>query len=293
MPFMPKYTTADIRNIAITGGAGSGKTTLVENILHNAGVIGRVGRIEDGNTVSDYDELEKEFKHSLDSTIVHFEHGGAHINLIDTPGSPDFLGKSISAFPAVETVAVVIDGNAGVETITRRVMKVAKERNLPRMIVVNKIDNAPDLAGLVESIQEAFGKECQPINLPNDGSKSVVECFQTAVGDSDFGDVADYHTAIIDQVVEVDEELMAAYLEKGEVTPQQLHEPFEKALREGHLIPICFVAARSNVGVKELMDVFAKLCPNPLEGNPRPFEYTKDGQKVDFFAKPEGGKSLL
>ncbi|MCI0674353.1 MAG: elongation factor G, partial [Phycisphaerales bacterium] len=290
---MPKYTTAALRNIAITGGAGSGKTTLVENILHNAGVIGRVGRVEDGNTVSDYSDLEKEFKHSLDSTIVHFDHAGTHINLIDTPGSPDFLGQAISSLPAVETVAIVIDGNAGVETVTRRIMKVAKERNLPRMIVINKIDNATDLQGLVMGIQEAFGNECQPINLPTNGGKAVIDCFQNATGESDIGDVAEYHTAIVDRVVEVDEDLMTAYLEKGEVTPDQLHEPFEKALRDGHLIPICFAAGRNNVGVKELMDVFAHLCPSPLEGNPRPFEFSKDSQKVDFRAQPDPAKALV
>jgi elongation factor G len=290
---MPKYTTADIRNIALAGGAGSGKTTLVENILHDAGVIGRVGRVEDGNTVSDYDELEKEYKHSLDSTIVHFDFQGAHINLIDTPGSADFIGKAISCMPAVETVAVVIDASAGIETTTRRVMKVAKERNLPRMIIINKIDNAVDLPGLIESIQEAFGSECRAVNLPANGGKAIVDCFQNAKGDSDLGDVADFHTAIIDQVVEVDEELMAAYLDKGEVTPEQLHAPFEKALREGHLVPICFMSGRNNVGVKEFMHIAVHLCPSPLEGNPRPFEYTKDGQKKDFFATPDPSKSLV
>ena len=90
------YTTSDIRNIALVGGAGSGKTTLVEAILHKAGVIGRTGRVEDGTTVCDYDDIEKEAGHSLDSAIVHFDHAGAHVNLVDTPGSPDFLGKSIS-----------------------------------------------------------------------------------------------------------------------------------------------------------------------------------------------------
>jgi elongation factor G len=290
---MPKYTTADIRNIVLTGGAGSGKTTLVENILHNAGAIGRVGRVEDGNTVSDYDDLEKEFKHSLDSTIVHFDHAGAHINLIDTPGSGDFIGKAISMLPAVETVVLVIDASAGIETVTRRIMKVARERNLPRMIVINKIDHAPDITGLVLNIQETFGNECRPINLPTNDGKAVIDCFQNATGESDVGDVNEYHTAIIDQVVEVDEELMATYLEKGEVTPAQLHEPFEKALREGHLIPICFTAGRNNIGVKELMDVFTKLCPNPLEGNPRPFEYTKDGQKKDFASTADSSKSLV
>ena len=290
---MPKYTTADIRNIALTGGAGSGKTTLAEHMLHDAGVIGRIGRVEDSNTVCDYEDLEKEFKHSLDSAIVHMDYGGSHINLIDTPGSPDYIGKAITALPAVETVVVVVDAGAGLEVVTRRIMKIARDRNLPRMILINKIDSAPDLLELIAGIQEAFGSICRPINLPTGGGKAVIDCFGNATGDSDLGDVADFHTAIIDQVVEVDEALMAKYLEQGTVTPEQLHEPFEKALREGHLVPICFAAARSGVGVKEFMDVVAHLCPNPLEGNPRPFEYTKDGEKTDFFATPDSSKSLV
>jgi elongation factor G len=190
-------------------------------------------------------------------------------------------------------VVVVIDAAAGIETVTRRVMKVARDRNLPRMIVINKIDHAEDIQGLLLNIQDTFGSECRPINLPANGGKTVVDCFQTATGDSDLGDVAEYHTAIIDQVVEVDEDLMATYLEKGEVTPEQLHAPFEKALRDGHLIPICFTAGRTNVGVKELMHVFAHLCPNPLEGNPRPFEYNKDGKKCDLACVPDPSKSLV
>ena len=288
---MAKYTTEQIRNLAITGHAGSGKTTLVEQILHNAGAIGRVGKVEEGNTVCDFEDLEKEYKHSLDSAVVNYDFADAHHNLIDTPGAPDFLGKAISALPAVETVVVVIDAHAGIETVTRRIMKIAEERDLPRLIVVNKIDNAPDLDELLGAIQETFGSICRPINLPTDGGKAVVDCFNKTTGSSDLGDIADFHTAIIDQVVEVDEELMAHYLEHGEVSPEKLHEPFEKALRQRHLVPICFTAARDNVGVKELMHVFAGMCPNPKEGNPRTFEYTKDSKKVEWNPAPDPSRS--
>lgn len=291
---MPKYTTENLRNLAITGAAGTGKTTLVEAILLEAGVVGRAGRVEDGNTVCDYEDLEKEFTHSLDSAIVHYDYDGQHINLIDTPGSPDFIGKTISVFPAVETVAVVIDANAGVETVSQRLMKRAAERNLPRLLIVNKIDHSTDLEDLLATIQEMFGSVCLPINLPASGGKSIVDCLGADSGESDLGDVASFHTAVVDQIVEVDEALMEQYLEKGKVAPEQLQQAFRKALREGHLVPICFTSARENVGVKELMNIMTRLCPSPLEGNPRPFEYTVNGEKKEFFPKADSsGKSAL
>jgi len=136
------------------------------------------------------------------------------------------------------------------------------------MIIVNKIDaENVDLPGLLARIQAAFGRECLPINLPADGGKRVVDCFFNPSGTADFSSVEEAHSALVDQVVEVDEELMAKYLEKGEVAPEELHAPFEKALREGHLIPVCFVSARNGAGVAELLDIIVKLMPNPTEGN--------------------------
>ncbi|MFO0874630.1 MAG: elongation factor G [Phycisphaerales bacterium] len=290
---MPKYRTEDIRNLAVTGGPGSGKTTLIEAMLAASGAIGRAGRVEDGNTVCDYDDLEKEMRHSLDSKLVHIDHGNAHINLIDTPGAADFIGKAMSAFPAVETIMMVIDATTGVHNVTRRLMKLAEERNLPRMIVINKIDQGADLAELVAAIKETFGNVCLPVNLPIDGGKKVVDCFRNVVGTSDLGAVDDFHTAIHEQVIEVDEALMQTYLEQGRVAHASLHEPFEKALREAHLIPICFTSARDGVGVKELLDVIVGLCPNPTEGNPRPFEFDKEGAGQTFAPTLDPSKPLL
>jgi elongation factor G len=143
-------------------------------------------------------------------------------------------------------------------------------------------------------VQAAFGRECLPINLPADGGKRGVDCFFNPGGDADFSSVAAAHQALVDQVVEVDEALMAQYLEQGEeISPGDLHAPFEKALREGHLVPVCFVSARTGAGVRELLDVIVKLAPNPAEGNPPLFiKGTGDGE-VEFHSDPDPAKHVL
>ena len=126
-------------------------------------------------------------------------------------------------------------------------MRAAEEANRPRMIVVNKIDNASGFGELLAAIQETFGSECRPINLPADGGKAVIDCFEGKQGASDLGDIAEFHTGIVDQVVETDDALMEQYLEQGEVSPDQLRGPFKNAMGNGHLIPVCFASARENV----------------------------------------------
>ena len=285
---MPNYTTQDIHNVALVGQTGSGKTSLVEAILHDAGVIPQMGSVEKKNTVCDFEPEEQEHHHSLNSTVVSFDYSSRHLNLIDTPGYPDLYGHALAVLPAVETVGVVINAQSGIETVTRRIMEQAKARNLCRFIVVNRIDvETADLPALIERIREAFGNTCLPINLPANGASSVVDCFFNPSGDADFSSVADAHTQIIDQVVEVDEELMAVYLEQGELSPDQLHEPFEKALRDGHLIPICFTSSKTGAGVRELLDLIVKLMPNPAEGNPRPFLRGEGDDATEFHATPD------
>ena len=286
---MAGYTTESIRNIALVGHGAAGKTTLVEAILYQAGRTTAPGSVEKGNTVCDFDPLEKLYQHSLDAAVVSLDHADAHINLIDTPGFPDFLGQTIAMLPAVETAAAVINAQTGIESVTQRMMERAAERQLCRMIIINKIDAEHlDLPALLAEIQETFGRECLPINLPAEGGTQVVDCFSNPTGASDFSSVAEAHTAIVDQVIELDEDLMALYLEQGEaISPEQLHDPFEKALREGHLVPVCFVSARTGAGVTELLDLFARLLPNPTEGNPEPFLKGEGAAAEEFQAVPD------
>ncbi|HET7764904.1 MAG TPA: elongation factor G [Burkholderiales bacterium] len=291
---MAKYSTESIRTVALVGHTGSGKTTLAEALLAKAGAIPAAGSVERGNTVCDFDPLEKEYRHSLSSSIVNFAWNGTHIHLIDTPGSPDFMGQAIGALAAVETAVIVINAETGVQLATDRMLKWAAKRNLCRMIVVNRIDaeNA-DLEATLSKIQQAVGKECLPINLPAKGATAVADCFFNPDGESDFSSVKAAHSALVDQVVEVDEKLMEKYLEKGEVEPEELHAPFEKALREGHLIPVCFTSARNGAGVEELLDIFVKLAPNATEGNAPPFLKGEGAEAQEFFAVPGAKAHVL
>ena len=292
---MPHYTTENICNIALVGQNGSGKTTLVEALLHQAGTISSPGKVESGNTVCDSDPLEKEYQHSLSAAIVSIDQAGKHINLIDTPGYPDLMGLSLSTLVAVETAAVVINAAAGIELVTRRMLERAAQQKLCRMIIINKIDIPElNLLQLIADIKTSFGDECLPINLPADNGNRVVDCFFNPQGESDLGSVATAHTQIIDQVVEVDEKLMELYLEQGEeLAPEQLHEPFEIALREGHLIPICFVSARTGAGIRELLEIFTRLMPSPLEGNPRPFLKGEGANATSFTAVPDPNQHVI
>ncbi|MCB1605673.1 MAG: elongation factor G [Xanthomonadales bacterium] len=271
---MSRFAMETIRNIALTGHPGAGKTTLFEALLAAAGAIQSQGTVERGNTVSDHDPMEKERGHSLNTCLCSFDHNDTHFNLIDTPGYPDFRGPTLAAMAAVETVAVVINAQNGIEHGAIRLMARAGKRSNERMIVVNKIDaEGVDIASLLAEIQDTFGRQCLPINLPADGNSKVVDCFFHAKGESDLGPVADFHQQIIDQVVEVNPEIMEKYLEDGEakLTPQELHDAFEQCLREGHLVPVCFCSARSGVGVEELLQFSISLLPNPAEGNPPEF----------------------
>jgi len=277
------YSSTDIRNVCLVGSGNAGKTQLAEALLYAGGAITSCGSVDQGDTVSDFTEQEHRLGHSEYSSVCHLDHKGIHVNLIDTPGYRDFYGRALSVLPAVETAAIVINAQTGIDLVSRRMMKVAQAQRLCRMIIVNKIDaDELDLKALLDEIQSAFGPECLPLNLPAADGDGVVDCFfQPEGADTAFSSVESAHTEIIDQVVEVDEALMEVYLEQGEdLEPEQLHEPFEKALREGHLVPICFVSARTGAGIPELLDVFERLMPNPMEGNP-PLFLKGEGEEVE------------
>ena len=285
---------AALRTLALVGPAAAGKTTLIEALLFKAGAISTQGTVEKGNTVSDFDALERRMQHSLQTSLMHLNHQGTRIHLLDTPGAPDFIGQSLPALEAVDTAAIVINAQAGIELMAARFMETAARRGLARIIIVNKID-APDLdlPTLLAQIRETFGRECLPMNLPADGGARVEDCFFKASGATDFSSVEAAHRALVEQVVEVDPDFVERYLNEGDVDPSELHAPLEQALREGHLIPVCFTSARNGAGLGELLDVIQRLLPNPSEGNPPQFVKGEGDSAVGLQALPDPDLHVL
>ncbi|MCA4015661.1 elongation factor G [Vibrio vulnificus] len=261
-----------IRNIAFVGQSGSGKTTLIEKLLFACDATTHLGSIEKGDTVTDFDDQSIQYQHSIEATPVSLSWQKHRLNIIDTPGLSELLGRSLSVFPAVETSVLVLDPQMPLTQVTDKLFQFAQQQKKCQMIIINKLDNhGNQLEKLLDEIQGHFGSNCLPINLPSADGNEVVDCFfepqyqQATLLSS----VEAAHETLIDQVVEVDEELMELYLEQGsELTPAQLHDPFEEALRTGHVVPICFASAQTGAGIELLLRTLAELMPMPNEGNP-------------------------
>ncbi len=270
--------TGDIRNVVLLGHGGSGKTSLTEAILFKTGTINRLGSVDDKTSICDYYDEEKEHLHSILSAIVHVQHAGKLINIIDTPGYPDFTGPAITSIPAAETAIIVIGAPAGIETNTRKMFQLAREAQKPCVIVINKMDaDNIEMPELIKAIQETFGAQCHCANLPGPGRNSVIDCIVNDSGDSPLMSVAQAHTELIESVIEADDALMERYLGGEEISSDQVASVFVKALQSGTLIPIIFTDSRNQVGVTELLDIVAKYTPSPAEAVPAQLE---DGENV-------------
>jgi elongation factor G len=279
--------TGDIRNIVLLGHGGSGKTSLAEAMLHKSGATNRLGSVDDKTSICDYYDEEKEHQHSIQSALVHINHAGKLINIIDTPGYPDFIGPAIKAIPAAETAIAVISAAAGIETNTRRMFELAAKANMPRLIVINKMDaENVDFPELIKSIQETFGSQCRCANLPGADKASIIDCIENESGDSPLMNVAQAHTELIESVIEADDDLMESYLASEEISAEKIASVFVEALKAGTLIPIVFTDSRKEIGVQELLDIIAKYTPSPRQVKP---VQLKDGDNViELAADPAG-----
>ncbi|MBC8290940.1 MAG: elongation factor G, partial [Planctomycetes bacterium] len=274
---MAGYKTEDIRNVALVGHGGTGKTTLADLFLLKAGVSNRAGSVDDGSSVFDTDDDEKDRKSSITSSLGHITHNGKRINFIDTPGYPDFTGQVTGAVAAVETALCLISATAGIEVNTRRVFQLAGDAGIGRVIALNRCggDNI-DFEAVISDIQESFGMQCIPINVPDEVGPGFSSVQSTLGGDSE------YSQNLTDCIVEADEELMEKYLETEELSNEEAAAGITAAIVAGTLIPIFCVSGRQDIGVSELLDGIASMFPSPTD-IPRTAE---DGSEVK--ADPSG-----
>lgn len=290
------YQPQQLRSLALLGHAGAGKTSLAETLLFVGGALQEKGSIERGSTLCDYEAQEKAAGHSIHSAVFSLPYEGALLQCIDTPGTPDYAAQAVAALAAVDAAVIVVDAQNGIEAMTERMFRYAGERRLCRMLVINKIDaDNLDLPALVANIRERFGPACLFLDLPAQGAAQVIDVLEQVDGETDFASVAAAHRALIDQLIEEDENLLARYLEDGaDPALEDLHAPFEAAMRAGHLIPVLFVSAKTGAGIPELLHVLAHLAPAPGEGNPPPFLRGAPEQAAEAFAaQPDPQRHVL
>ena len=255
----------DIRNVALVGAGGAGKTTLSEALLHHCKVTTRMGSVPEKNTLTDWDEEEKDRQHSLTATPVHIPWDGKRINVIDTPGAMDFIGEAISALAAVETAIICVNAHDGVSVATRRIFRAARDQGLACIVVITRVDTENvDAPALYRSIQSSIGERAVPLNLPDcfgGGVSSVTDIFAEEIPEGLQEQAAEFRQQATDRVVECDDDLLESYFETGEVSSEDLAAAFPRALRQGNIVPILHASIDKDVGIHKLMDFITHDCP--------------------------------
>lgn len=273
------------RNLTLAGHGNSGKTTLAEAFLFRGGVIGRMGSVEDGTTVSDYTPIEKDRKNSLIASVMHLPWRKTFLNLIDTPGFSDFLGEAISGVRAADTVLVAVAANNGIQVNTRTLWKEAGEAGKARALVVTKLDaENVDFAEVLAEIQKTFGDRCKAVTVPVDegpGLSAVTDVLATKEHED--------REALVEMLLESDDALMEKYLEGEELTDEELHEAFRKGMVQGSFVPVFSVSAARDLGVDTLLDYVAAHFPSPADVPTFRLEPSEEGEEGEVLAPSEDG----
>jgi elongation factor G len=293
---MPPVEPGKIRNVAVVGHRGTGKTSLVEAMLFQAGATNRLGVVEQGSTVSDWDEDEQQRQMSIADTLCHLEWQGRKINLIDTPGEPSFQGDAIAALHVVEGALVTVSGVMGVEVQTTRNWARAEVLGLARVIFVNMLDRErADFFRVLEQLRTQFGTQCVAVHLPIGAEHEltgIVDVLHMTSYSSPEGDregkpgqipaeladqVDEYRTQLLDSVVETDEALMERYLDGQELSPEEVASALKSAVTRGELSPVMCGVATKNLGTTAMLDLLVEGVPSPAKkGSPIEVEGASD-----------------
>ncbi len=305
---MKVYDSREIRNVALIGHGDSGKTTLASAMLYSAGAVNRLGRVEDGNTVTDYDEDEISRQITINTAVAHCEWGSSKINIIDTPGYPAFILDAKSSLMGADSALLVVDSTAGVEVQAEKAWEFAEEHRLARAVVFNKLDrDRASFERSLESVHNSFGRTVIPVQIPmgeeasfrgiidllgekayvykTDGSGNFQE---TAIPDELQEEAGQRREELIEMVAESDDDLMEKYFEEGTLTQSDLVQGLRSFFVDRSIVPAFCVSAGKNMGVKQLMDAMVELFPNPLERTPVPGLATGSEEEVELSISPDG-----
>lgn len=307
---MNVYKPSKIRNVVLLGHAGSGKTTLAETMLFESDTINRRGKIEDGSTKSDYHEIEKEKGKSVFSSFLSLDWRGNKINLIDTPGTADYIGEVVGALRVADTAIFTLNSEYGVEVGTESLWKYTQKYRIPSMFIVNKPDSSQsDFQKTVDMAKERFGREVVVVQYPfseGEDFHAIIDVLKMTmyefpeeggkpdklpIPDSQKSQADLLHNELVEAVAENDETLLDLYLEQGELTEDQMQEGLQNALLSQDLYPLFCNCAQRNMGTGRVMGFLGNVAPNPLEANPpktvegEEFELKQDGDPVMFMFK--------
>lgn len=282
----------EIRNIAVCGHSGAGKTTLVDQLLVQSGAVSSKPSVDAGTSICDFDEEEKHHKHSIEATVAHLDYAGKHINLIDTPGYPDLVGQMIGSLRAVETALIVVDAHSGIKVNTRRAWAEAGKAGCGRIVVLSKLDTDNiDFPGLVDSIKEVFGSSCALLNVPLGTGDSLSGLVSTLVvpdkSDGAAIDPAQINESLVESIIEVDEGVMERYFEGKLPSAEELKKLLVQSIAAGTLTPIVCVSTKKDIGVTELLDILANSALPPTAV---PRTGTQAGETITL--KPDAGAPL-
>src|SRR5919107_2085492 len=282
---MPHKPPDRIRNVALIGHRGSGKTSLAEAILYESGVVNRLGRVDDGSTVCDFEPDEQERAMSIGASVASFEHGGRKINLIDTPGEPSFIADTVASLRVVDAAVVVVNAVMGVEVHTDRLWARADREGLARLVFVNMLDRErADFFRALESLKQAFGQHVVATEIPigrEHELQGVVDlidmkayrydgdsrdnCSEIEIPEELRAQAEEYREKLMDEVAEVSDALMERYLEGEEISHEETVAALKKGVTEGHLFPVTCGAATRNLGINRLLDAFVEDLPSPAK----------------------------
>ncbi|RLD90972.1 MAG: elongation factor G [Bacteroidetes bacterium] len=292
---MKVFQTEDIRNIALIGGAKSGKTTIAESMLFEGKMINRRGSIDDKNTVSDYKPIELERQNSVHSSLLHTTYDGKKINIIDAPGFSDFVGETIAALSVADTAVLVVNGQSGVEATTETAYRQTELMNSPVVFVINQMDHhGANFNDSITALKDYFGDKVTMVQYPvnsGEGFDTIIDLvymkmlkFKEDGGEPDILDIPDsekekaeaLHLQLIENAAEGDEALMEKYFENDTLTIEEMREGLRLGMITRAILPVMVVSAKHGIGMTRLLDFVVKSCPAP---NHRPAKVTKDGKE--------------